>query len=78
LLGDLFVDIVKEAQVSCEVVVELAISGEEEEAIHSERALARCGELKGSCSVWRAKGRIRLDPVRNRVGFVCHSLSNRE
>jgi hypothetical protein len=22
--------------------------------------------------VWRDQGRIRLDPVRNHVGFVCH------
>jgi hypothetical protein len=58
--------------------MELAISREEEEAIHSGRALARCGELKGSCSVWRAQGRIRLDPVRNPVGFVFHGLSNGE
>jgi hypothetical protein len=60
------------------VVVELSISGEEEEAIHSERALARCGELKGSRSVWRAQGRIRLDQGRDRVGFVCHGLFNGE
>jgi hypothetical protein len=60
------------------VVVELAIYREEEESIHSERALARCGELKGSRSVWRAHGRIRPNPMRGRVGFVCHGLSNGE
>jgi hypothetical protein len=64
--------------VSCEVVVELAISRVEEEAIHSESTLARCGELKNSHSVWRAQGRIRLVLVRDRVGFVCHGLSNGE
>ena len=46
----------------CEVVLELVISGVEEEANHKGRALARCGELKGSHSVWRAQGGIRLDP----------------
>jgi hypothetical protein len=60
------------------VVVELAISREAEEAIHSERDLARCGELKGSRSVWKAQGRIRLYPVRDRVGFVYHGLSSGE
>jgi hypothetical protein len=41
----------------------------------SERALALCGGLKGSRLVWRAQGRIRLDPVRDRVGLVCHGIS---
>jgi hypothetical protein len=35
-----------------------------------------CRGLRGSHFVWRDHGIIRLDLVRDRVGFVSHGLSN--